>query len=88
MIVPTKGIAQERALLTLGARILFALNKPVGVSALWDKIKRQNDGLHNNRGERTKITFDLFTLALAMLYSIGVLELDENGELRRQNVST
>ena len=41
MILPTKHIRPERALLTIGAEILASLRGPMTVSRVWDEMRRR-----------------------------------------------
>lgn len=43
MILPGKHLASERALLTVGGRLLANLNEPRTVSALWDLVRLRRD---------------------------------------------
>lgn len=79
MLLPTKGISPDRALLTIGSDLLIALRRPTTVSALWDRFNasKSKDG-------SGRITFDWFSLALATLYSLGLIEITPDGYLRRR----
>lgn len=79
MILPTKHISQERALLTVGSLILKNLNSKKTVSALWENIST-NDTV-NNRNPR--ISYDWFILALDILFAIEAIEIHE-GLLNRR----
>lgn len=80
MILPTKRLDEDRALLSVGAEILGLLDEPKTVSRLWDELQRSR----NQRfGVRT-ITYDWFVLALDLLYALGTLEM-ERGLLRKEN---
>ena len=71
MILPTKRLPQDRALLAIGADVLLALSGPQTVSKLWDEIKQ-------NRHERrfsSQLPFDWFLLSLSLLFAIGTVEL-------------
>lgn len=73
MILPTKGLGTEAALLAVGAQILKCLDEPKTVSRTWDELRRR----------RTQsITFDWFVLALDLLFALGTLSL-ESGRLVR-----
>jgi hypothetical protein len=74
MILPSKHLPQDRALLTVGADVLACLSRPKTVSALWAELTRQNDGLTSTLPRR--ITYDWFLLALDLLYALGTIELD------------
>lgn len=67
MILPTKGIASDKALLSLGAVILRDLDKPKTVSRLWADLRRVEEG-------PPELTFDWFVLALDLLYLMGTLD--------------
>lgn len=72
MILPTKHIDGNRCLLGVGARVLTILRRPKTVSALWEAIKRTS----------TSVTFENFSLTLAFLFSVGLIE-EEKGVLRK-----
>lgn len=78
MILPTKHITPERALLTIGAEILGCLREPMTVSRIWDELRKR-------RGETAKpsaITYDWFVLALDLLFLVKAVELN-SGLLRK-----
>jgi hypothetical protein len=68
MILPSKHVPAERALLTLGARMLRELAEPLTVSTLWARIRDSDGG-----------SYQSYTLALSFLYAISAIEL--NGDL-------
>src|SRR5690606_32225953 len=58
MILPTKHVSQDRALLTIGAGILRRLSHPLTVSALWEGISSAS--MNEDDAFKEKITgFDL-----------------------------
>ena len=73
MILPSKHLSQDRALLSVGAAILRHLSHPVTVSALWEQMPRavldQKASPH--------MRYDGFVLALDLLFLIGAIELRE-----------
>lgn len=81
MILPSKHLPQDRALLTVGGHVLTFLVRPKTVSALWEELNRQDQGMVTIRPRR--ITYDWFVLALDLLYSLGTIEL-ENGLVARR----
>ena len=83
MILPSKHLPQDRALLTVGAHVLTFLARPKTVSALWEELNRQSQAGVVIRPRR--ITYDWFVLALDLLYSLGTIEL-ENGLVARREV--
>ncbi|WP_322003045.1 ABC-three component system middle component 6 [Marinobacter alexandrii] len=66
MILPTKGIGPDKALLSIGAFILRNLDEPKTVSRLWADLRRVEEGPPD-------LTFDWFVLALDLLYMMGTL---------------
>lgn len=81
MILPSKHLPQDRALLTVGARILQRLNQPRTVSSLWEELPRK-DGMA--RDPAFHLSYDGFVLALDLLFLVGAVELRE-GLLSRKN---
>ena len=71
MIVPSKHLSQDRALLTVGATILRHLSQPITVSGLWEEITRPTPM------EKTppRVRFDAFVLALDLLFLMGAIDL-------------
>ena len=82
MLLPTKGISAERALLTVGSQILEALSGPSTVSSLWDRFSRE----HQPPRGAERVTFDWFSTALATLHAMGLVEWSQSGYLRRSDV--
>lgn len=78
MILPTKHLAQDRALLTVGARILPALENPNTVSALWELLSRDSTQTTTSNSLR----YDAFVLALDLLFMMGAIQLSD-GILKR-----
>ena len=68
MILPTKGIAPDAALLTLAGKILHRLGESKTVSRLWDETRA------SHRLQPTAIPFDWFVLALDLLFIVGAVE--------------
>ncbi len=81
MILPTKGIPPERALLTLGAEILELLAKSDTPSGVWERFKARHGK------DEAPVTYDWFMLALTLVYAMGLVDIDEHGLLRREDVS-
>jgi hypothetical protein len=72
MILPSKHISQDQALIGVGAVLLKALGKPQTVTSLWESVCD-----HTSIG-----TFERFVLALDMLHITGAITL-ENGLIAR-----
>lgn len=81
MILPSKHLPQDRALLTVGGYVLKFLVRPKTVSALWEELNRQGKKLSSTSPRR--ITYDWFLLALDLLYALGAIDLD-NGLVARR----
>ncbi len=72
MILPTKHIRPERALLAVGGEVLGCLREPMTVSRLWDELR----GRRGEAGEAAPINYDWFVLALDLLYIVRAVEFD------------
>lgn len=66
MILPSKHLPQERALLTVGAKLLTCLERPMTVSALWQEAGKTTPA---------PLSFDWFVLALDLLYILNAIQL-------------
>jgi len=80
MILPSKHLPPDRALLTQGARILEYLTKPMTVSALWERIKPDRKSKTAPRSLR----YDTFVLTLDLLFLMGAVDLKEGLLARRR----
>lgn len=78
MILPTKHVRPDRALLGVGAEVLGVLGRPMTMSMLWDEIRSGRSVGEPN----AVLDYRWFVLALDLLYIIGAIELDE-GLIRR-----
>jgi hypothetical protein len=75
MILPTKHISENEAILGVGATILRHLDSPITVSGLWERTK-----VESNVG-----TFERFVLAADLLFIIGAIELRDGLLVRVQS---
>lgn len=82
MIVPTKSINGDLALLTIGAQILQKLEVPTTVNTLWDRVTE----LRTHQGSPSALPFWWFALALDLLYAVGAVEIID-GEVVRGSVA-
>ncbi len=73
MILPSKHLPQDRALLTVGAAILRHLSHPLTVSALWEQMPRAAV----DHKASLPMRYDGFVLALDLLFLVGAIELRE-----------
>lgn len=79
MILPTKYLPQDRALLGIGAEILGQLSEPRSVSELWETVRDARD----KRAAATSLSFDWFVMALNLLYAMYAIDYS-NGIIRRE----
>lgn len=80
MILPSKHLSQNRALLTVGAMLLGHLAQPKTVSALWEEVARATV---DNQTKNPTLRYDAYVLTLDLLFLIGAIEIEE-GLLRRK----
>lgn len=79
MILPSKHLSEDRALLSVGAVILRHLAYPITVSALWEQIS----GFATDQSAAPPLRYDAFVLALDLLFLMGALELREGLLVRK-----
>jgi hypothetical protein len=72
MILPTKHISEDQALIGIGALLLKEIKQPQTVTGLWERV----------RSYQMVGTFERFVLALNMLYILGAITLT-NGMIER-----
>lgn len=72
MILPTKHIRPDRALLAVGADVLGCLREPMTVSRLWDEIRIAR----GDRSVSAPINYDWFVLALDLLFIVKAVQFD------------
>ena len=72
MILPSKHLRENQALIGLGAVILRNLDNGRSVSELWERSRL--DGITGPR-ERP-MSFDWFVLSLTLLYAMDAIDLD------------
>lgn len=84
MILPSKHVSFSESLIGLGGVLLGFLKDPLSVDELWIKYSKINNSktrfpaYHN---------FDNIILAINLLYSIGAIKMDDEGNLCRSNTS-
>ena len=79
MILPTKRLNQDRALLYVGSEVLSLLEEPKTVSRIWDELQKHR----TSKAETSVLTYDWFVLALDLLFSIQAIDF-ERGLLRKR----
>jgi hypothetical protein len=79
MILPDKHIFLAESLLGFGAILISLLKTSMHVDDLWLKFTTFSD----QSGYPAYQSFDNFLLTLDLLYMIGLLELENDGKVRR-----
>ena len=69
MILPTKRVSEDKALITIGARVIDLLDEPKTVSRLWEEYKKKY-----RKESDLRISYDWFVLALDFLYIVGAID--------------
>ena len=80
MILPTKHLSQDRALLTVGARLLGHLSQPKTVSTLWEEVSHASSATD---GRKLTLRYDAYVLTLDLLFLMGAIDL-QDGLLSRK----
>jgi len=82
MILPTKHIRISESLIGLGGYILKSLSEPMSIDSLWIKFNKQNltkfSTYHN---------FDNVVLALNLMFIMGIIDINDKGELEKCDLS-
>lgn len=78
MILPTKHVRPDRALIGVGAEVLETLKRPMTMSRLWDEVR----GRRTLNTPNAPIDYQWFILSLNLLYMIGAVDFDR-GLVRR-----
>lgn len=78
MILPTKHIRPDRALIGVGAQVLAMLREPMTVSRLWDEVRSRRSEV----APSPVIDYRWFVLALDLLYTMRAIDL-ERGLIRK-----
>lgn len=76
MILPTKHIRISESLIGLGGFLIKLLNEPMTIDKLWVKYSK-----YNNKKLPAYHSFDNLVLSLNVLYMMGIVEINDKGEL-------
>jgi hypothetical protein len=68
MILPTKRITSNRALISIGAEILEFVSEPKTISQIWEELKQKRVEVKNY------LSYDWFILAIDFLYLINAVD--------------
>ncbi|MFD6277767.1 ABC-three component system middle component 6 [Streptomyces sp. NPDC060209] len=80
MLLPSKAIPSDQAMIAVGAQILIQLDHPGTVSAVWQRLMKWREV----NSMPSAIPFWWFALSVDLLYATGAVEIRE-GELTREN---
>lgn len=75
MILPSRNIAPDRALLTIAGNVFQRLSEPMTISRLWDDLRSEY--------QKKPISYSWFILAIDLLYVMNLVWFDRDGLLRR-----
>jgi hypothetical protein len=78
VLLPSKFIEPDQALLTLGGQILLQLNAPLSIAETWVRLNRWR----TKQQMPSSVPFWWFALALDVTFSMGAVQL-EHGLLRK-----
>ncbi|MEQ8261201.1 MAG: hypothetical protein RH947_12975 [Alcanivorax sp.] len=67
MILPSKHISEDQALIGVGAVLLRNLKRPQTATALWESARQ----------EKSVGTYERFVLALDLLYITGIIHFSQ-----------
>jgi hypothetical protein len=76
VILPTKNISPDRALLTLAGKVFDSLSVPRTVSGLWDEFRAKQ--------QQRPIAYAWFILSIDLLFLMHLVWIDQDGLLRRK----
>jgi ABC-three component (ABC-3C) system Middle Component 6 len=80
MILPTKGIPPDKAVISLGGGILRRLSEPKTVSRLWEETRERAGGAE-------VMSFDWFVLGLDLLFVLDAIRID-GGKVHKNNLQS
>ena len=70
MILPTKHIRTDRAIIGIGGELLGLLHEPMTVSRLWNQLRERR----SVASPAAPIGYDWFVLTLDFLFMVGAVE--------------
>jgi hypothetical protein len=76
VILPTKNISPDRALLTLAGKVFDGLASARTVSSAWDEFRMQH--------EARPVAYAFFILAIDLLFLMQLVSFDDDGLIRRR----
>lgn len=82
MILPTKRLASDRALISVGAELLLLLEQPRSTTQLWSAFQMSRE----TKAVTGPVSYDWFVLALDLLFMLGAVEWSAR-QLRRRSAT-
>jgi hypothetical protein len=82
MILPTKHLPPNRAIISVSSEIYSLINKRSTISSVWSELQER----HKSSLRIGEISYDWFILALDFLYIIGIIE-HKSGLLKKVKVN-
>lgn len=73
MILPTKYLEPDRALLSVGGEVLSCLGEPLSVSDLWRHFKERR----SPHSSAAFVSFDWFVMALNLLFALSAIRFED-----------
>ena len=80
MILPTKHLRTDRAIISIGAEILRILTKPKTISKIWDEFRI----LPSISKQKKPVNYDWFILSIDLLFTIDAVSF-ERGLLQKRS---
>ena len=78
MIMPSKHIELSESLIGLGAFVVSIIEKPITIDECWNILNKK---FIETKIIRKRHSFDTLVLTIDMLYMLGLIEINEKGEL-------
>lgn len=73
MILPTKGISPQRALLSVGSQVLEVLQRSsLTITQTWARLLE----LRERQGTRAPLTFEWFVFSLDVLFALDLIQVE------------
>lgn len=72
MIMPSKYVREEEAIIGVGSILLQHIKNNINISTLWENVKTNH----------IVVTFDRFVIALDFLYILGIIDVKQNDIVR------
>lgn len=78
MILPTKHLSPDRAIISVASELFQLIGNRSTVSSVWNEVQNQC----KVSGRQSDVPYDWFILSLDFLFIVGAIE-ENNGKLAR-----